>query len=76
MAYVKLKNKGMREMLKSAEIQAGVNRHAGRIARNAGDGYEAKESKMREGRARAVVLTADPDAIRDNSRNQTLSRVR
>lgn len=71
---VRLKLKPKSTTLTLLEVRKALNSRASRIAANAGDGYEARESTGRTRRARAVVVTATPKAMRDNSRNQTLSR--
>lgn len=71
---MRLKLKAKSTTLTLPEVQKALNARASRIAANAGDGYEARESTRRTKRARAVVVTATPEAMRDNSRNQTLSR--
>lgn len=71
---MRLKLKAKSTTLTLPEVKAALNARASRIAANAGDGYEARESTRRTKRARAVVVTATPEAMRDNSRNQTLSR--
>lgn len=71
---VRLKLKPKSTTLTLPEVQKALNARASRIAASAGDGYEARESTGRTKRARAVVVTDTPEAMSDNSRNQTLSR--
>mgnify|MGYP007064578489 FL=1 len=71
---MRLKLKAKSTTLTLPEVKKALNARASRIAGNAGDGYEARESTRRTKRARAVVVTETPEAMRDNSRNQTLSR--
>lgn len=71
---MRLKLKPKSTTLTLPEVKKALNARASRIAANAGEGYEARESTRRTKRARAVVVTATPKAMRDNSRNQTLSR--
>lgn len=71
---VRLKLKPKSTTLTLPEVKKALKSRASRIAANAGDGYEARESTGRTRRARAVVVTATPEAMRDNSRNQTLLR--
>ncbi|MCT1710217.1 hypothetical protein [Dermabacter hominis] len=71
---MRLKLKPKSTTLTLPEVKKALNSRASRIAANAGEGYEARESMGRTRRARAVVVTATPEAMRDNSRNQTLSR--
>lgn len=71
---MRLKLKAKSTTLTLPEVKKALKVRASIIAGNAGDGYEARESTGRTRRARAVVVTATPEAMRDNSRNQTLSR--
>lgn len=71
---VKLNSRGVREMLKSADVQAQLDQAAERMAESAGPGYEGGPHPWTT-RGRASVITATPAAVRDNSRNQTLARV-
>ena len=68
---VKLNRKGVRELLKSDEMQAICNEHATRIKNNAGIGYEVQKRTYPE-RCGAVVNAVSPEARRDNAINNTL----
>lgn len=60
-------------LLKEAGVLADVRARARRVAEAAGDGY-VMESDDPHTRARAAVITATGDAVRDNAKNQTLIR--
>lgn len=60
-------------LLKEAGVLADVRARAQRVADAAGEGYEMNSSAPRK-RARASVVTATGEAIRDNAENQTLIR--
>lgn len=62
---------GVREMLKSAELQAECMKYAGEIAGRAGSGYEAQQRNYPE-RTGAAVKAVTGEAIRDNLKNNTL----
>lgn len=68
---VKLNSAGIRELLKSAEIQSVCKEQASNIANRCGAGYE---SDVRAGKNRAVaeVKAVTYAAKRDNLKNNTL----
>jgi len=68
-----LNSKGIRAMLRSAEVEADMLRRAERVAAAAGEGFEAS-SYVGSGRASARVITATGDAMRDEAENKTLTR--
>ncbi len=69
----KLNRAGVRELLKSPEMQAVLTDKAKGIRNRAGNGYE---SNVYVGitRANAMVYTDTIQAIRDNLKNNTLSK--
>lgn len=64
---------GVRELLRSAEVQADLKRRAEAIAAAAGPGMEVRTS-VGPNRARAVVITGDGDAIRAEATDKALTR--
>lgn len=70
---VKMNNRGLGQLLKSAEVQADLLRRARNIARKAGPGMEPS---VRVGftRARGSVITATPAARESEARDRTLTR--
>lgn len=71
MIKVELNSEGVRELLKSAEIQKECMDYAQHFAIRAGDGYEAGTRNYPE-RSGAVVRAATFKARRDNLKNNTL----
>ena len=69
--HIELNDAGVRELLKSPEIQAACLEQAQRIAGAAGGGYTAD---VRAGKTRAIARasTATDEAARDNMKNNTL----
>ena len=72
-AKVTLNHGTAKAILKSDEVQAELLRRAKAIARAAGAGMEA-ESRPRTTRARAVVYTDTPEAMRAEATNRTLTK--
>ncbi len=70
---LKLNSRGMQEMLKSDGVLADVTARAERVATAAGPGMEAS-SMIGKTRARASVITATPDAMRNEADNKALTR--
>ena len=70
---IELNSAGIREMLRSAEMQALLGEKAAEIAGRCGEGYES-DVHMTPGRAIASVFTATPEAAKDNSKNNTILR--
>lgn len=64
---------GFNEVRRDPAVAAEVERRAEAIAGAAGDGYEVRTSESKS-RARAVVITATPEAMVDQARNHTLER--
>jgi hypothetical protein len=64
---------GVRELLRSTEVQRELARRAESIARAAGEGMEVR-STLGRNRARAVVITATKDARIAEAAHRTLSR--
>lgn len=70
---VAINRKGIRTILRSAEMRAMLERHATRIARNAGPGHET-DSAVGRNRARASVIAATPEARRAEQTRRALTR--
>ena len=70
---VVMNGKGVRELLRSSDVAKILRGHADRIAGRAGPGHEV-EVDVGRNRARAVVITATPDAIRSEATHRTLTR--
>lgn len=66
-----LDKNGVRELLKSAELQAECLKYASGIQGRAGGGY-AVEARNYPERAGAVVKCETKESIRDNLKNNTL----
>lgn len=69
---VKLNRKGVRELLKSAEIMDECVRIAQEKANEAGSGYEADSGYVGKTRASAIVYPSSAKARQDNYHNNTL----
>jgi len=69
---VELNRAGVRDLLRSDEVEADLRRRATAIAAAAGDGYEV-EMFRGQNRWRATVRTADEVARRDEAENRTLT---
>jgi hypothetical protein len=70
---IKLFHSGVKDLLKSPEIQAVLRKEADAIAARAGDGYEVDEYVGRN-RARASVQTDGSAAARREARDHNLIR--
>ncbi len=70
---IELNSAGIREMLRSAEMQALMGEKAAEVAGRAGDGY-ASDTYLTGGRAVASAFAESSEAIRDNLDNNTLLR--
>ena len=70
---IELNSPGIREMLRSEEMQAVLGEKASEIAGRCGAGYES-DIYMTPGRAVASVFTATPEAVKDNAKNNTILR--
>lgn len=68
-----LNSAGIREMLRSEEMQAVLEEHAAQISGRCGSGY-AHDVHLTGGRAVASAFAETPDAIQDNLDNNTLLR--
>lgn len=64
---------GFQEILKSAGVQADLERRAEAIANAAGDGMDV-DVRVGRTRARASVRTGTPEAMRAEARDKTLTR--
>lgn len=62
-----------RAILTGAEVRADLEDRAGRIESAAGEGFEASVT-VGSNRVRASVITATPEAMREEAENGTLSR--
>lgn len=71
---IKLNKAGVRELLKSSEMQSICMEHAHRIQRTAGADYEAGERHYPE-RSGAAVYPANDSGYYDNLKNNTLLKV-
>ena len=69
---VKLKRRGVRELLKSQEIMDECVRLAKEKAAAAGDGYAADDGHVGKTRASAIVYPSSSAARSDNYHNNTL----
>lgn len=70
---IKFNRSGFTKVRRSAEVQKELHRRAAAIAEACGTGYVALSGTTRA-RARAIVMTAGPEAIEDNAKNNTLIR--
>lgn len=61
----------IRDMLRSSGMKRTIQKHSERVAGRAGSGYEAS-TVVGKNRVHGSVITASSEAIRDNSRNNTL----
>ncbi|OFT80093.1 hypothetical protein HMPREF3103_04620 [Granulicatella sp. HMSC30F09] len=68
---LKLNSKGVRDMLRSQEMQAMLRDRAEAIRGRAGDGYEVSTMAGKT-RANASVKASTVKAIMDNKKNNTL----
>lgn len=68
---VTLNPAGVRDLLRSKEIQSIVKKHADAIQRRAGDGYETS-TFVGKNRCNASVKAKTSKARRDNLKNNTL----
>lgn len=67
----KLDSAGVRELMKSAEMQAILTEEASAIQNRAGDGYE-QDIYVGKNRANAMVRASTYQAKKDNLKNNTL----
>lgn len=70
---IKLKSAGVRQLLRSKEMQTICTEHAEEIAARCGAGY-AVDSVQKETRAIATVYPQTAEARRDNYRNNTIEK--
>lgn len=70
---VRLNRKGVRALLRSAEVLADLERRANAIAATAGDGMEV-DSAVGAARARASVRTATREAMQAEAQSRALTR--
>ena len=70
---IELNSAGIRELLRSEEMQALLEEHAAAIAGRCGAGY-SYDGHMTGGRAVASAYAETPEAIQDNLDNNTLLR--
>lgn len=66
-----LNRKGVRQLLKSDEMRAGLKEVSGSIRQRLGDGY-ATDSKLMSTRAVASVYAKTPEARKDNQENNSI----
>ena len=67
----KLNRSGVRELMKSAEMQSVLTNYASNIRNRCGNGYE-QDIYVGSNRANAMVSAATAEAKRDNKKNNTL----
>lgn len=67
----KLNRSGVRELMKSAEMQSVLTNYASNIRNRCGNGYE-QDIYVGSNRANARVSAATTKAKRDNEKNNTL----
>lgn len=67
----KLNRSGVRELMKSAEMQSVLTNYASNIRNRCGNGYE-QDIYVGSNRANAMVSAATVKAKRDNKKNNTL----
>lgn len=72
---IRLKRKGVRELLQSKEVMNECVRIAHVAASVAGDGYKSSSGYVGKTRASATVYPASDAARSDNYRNNTLLKV-
>lgn len=70
---VKLNSAGVRQLLRSKEMQTICTEHAQQIAARCGNGYST-DSAVKETRAIALVYPKTAAARRDNYRNNTIEK--
>lgn len=70
---IELNSAGVRELLKSGEMEALLREKAGEIASRCGEGYES-DSKQMPTRVIASAYTGTKEAMQDNLENNTLLR--
>lgn len=70
---IELNSAGVREMLRSDEMEAVLEAKASEIAARCGNGY-AHDTYMTPGRVVASVFAETPEAMRDNAKNNTILR--
>jgi hypothetical protein len=68
-----LNRRGVRELLRSPEIQRDLRRRAEAIARVAGPGHEV-DTQVGRNRARAAVITGTFEAAHNEATNRSLTR--
>lgn len=67
----KLNRSGVRELMKSAEMQSVLTNYASNIRNRCGNGYE-QDIYVGSNRANAMVSATTIKAKRDNNKNNTL----
>ncbi|MDT2797074.1 hypothetical protein P7H47_07445 [Enterococcus cecorum] len=67
----KLNRSGVRELMKSTEMQSVLTNYASNIRNRCGNGYE-QDIYIGSNRANAMVSAATTKAKRDNKKNNTL----
>jgi hypothetical protein len=70
---IKLNSAGIRQLLRSSEMEADLRRRAERIAATAGEGFEAS-SMVGPNRARASVITTTYEAMAAEAQERRLTR--
>lgn len=68
-----LNRAGVKQLLKSQEMQEVCESYAEEVASKCGDGYEV-DTYVGKNRANASVRTVTAEAVRDNFENNTLEK--
>lgn len=68
---LKLNSAGVKQLLKSDEMQAIVAAKASEIRTRCGDGYE-QDLRVGKNRVNSMVWASTPKALKDNAENNTI----
>lgn len=68
---IKLNNEGIKELLKSPEVEAEVKKYADKAVASLGSGYESS-SYVGKTRVNASVMAVDYKAKKENLENNTI----
>lgn len=68
---IELNSTGIRDLLRSVEIRAELQRQAEKIRDKLGDKFQT-DVYVGQGRANASVFTTDPEAIRENEQTNSM----
>lgn len=67
----KLNSTGVKQLLKSNEMQAVITAKASEIRTRCGDGYE-QDLRVGKNRVNSMVWASTPKALKDNAENNTI----